>query len=260
MKDRKHTIFNISDNVARIDCNIVSGDVIIVGSASAPFTAKKTRRCRLKISESDGVLKIRQSKAPLFRRASITITVPAYCVPDVSIKTAQGRINFTDGSYGNLDITSGDADVIICRSSFENCNIKCGRLKLYGKHLSVNGSFDGVAEEGGMLMDNAACGKLGLKYKSGDMGFSRLDCPDSLLAIERGNLNAILNGSASDYTLNLMSKNGTCNRGSVYGGEKAFKAYCGYGNLVVDFTEKDKEVAYYGNDDVAEDSRVARGS
>lgn len=258
MKD-KYIYFQTARDVVRTECELNCGDVEIIGCDDAKFGIERTRHTLLKISESDGAVKIKQIGKPLFHRAAIKIYVPAYCVPDITLKAKQGKIKISDGIFGDLRIKYNDAEISLAHASFVNTDICCNDVAFWCSDISVKSSFDCTADNGEGLMENSYCSNLDIRFKSGGIGITELKCPDSFLSVERGSLNVIMKGSSDDFTLNLVSKHGTCNRESVYGGSQAFKAYTEYGNIVVDFTEH-KEDTFNGNDYVAEDPRVARGA
>lgn len=258
MTKKNRSPFRAQREAAKIECGMLYGDIELCGADDTKITVERSARSHVKISENDGVIAIKQRKKPRFFRTKIKIFIPAESAPDLFLTVGGGSVLLCDTLYGNMTLRGDDTDVSISRCSFSNADLAGKKLRLECTDVAVANSFDGAAEWGDARMEHILCGKMQLKFKNGAIGITDLDCPDNFFSQERGSLNLILKGGEEDYSTNVLSLHGTCNRENAYGGEKHLKAYSEWGNIVVDFTKK-KEGEPYGHDDVAEDTCSARG-
>lgn len=258
MKEIKHIYNDCAGDVFKLEIDLTCADVEITGAENGALVVSKLKHSHIKTSVHDGVLRIKQTRKPFFHRAAVKISIPAHCVPDVNANIKQGKLAVTGGLYGDLTVRCGTGRVSLGSCSFINCDVSGSDLKLGCGDVSVKRCFIANVAEGEILVENSFCYNLDAVIKSGNFGATALKTRDSSVIVERGCVNLILDGAAENYSLNLLSKNGTCNRESAAGGKIPVKAYAGCGNISIDFTQI-KEVDY-GNDNVAENSRVACGA
>lgn len=238
MKD-KYSHYNCDGEIFIIDCSLLNGSIEIYGVPQGKPTVEKIRHSHIKISEKDGVLKIKQPRKPWLHKSAVKIYVPDYCMPDVSLTLPQGRISVENGIYGDLRIKAGNAEVSLNSLCAANAEISGGAINVGCKDVSVKQLFTVNAESGSALIEKSLCTKLDLRFKDGDAGVTGLKFRDGSFSVERGSISLNLNGAKSDYLLNLLSKNGTCNCESTDTGEYVCKAYTEYGKIIADFTENE---------------------
>ncbi|MDE6001249.1 MAG: DUF4097 family beta strand repeat-containing protein [Clostridia bacterium] len=252
----KRLYFETENDVVRIDCELISCAVEICGADDC-LRVEKNKHSHIKISESGGIIKIKQTRKPLFKKAEVKIHVPAFCVPDLAIVTDSGTIAINHGIYGDLRIKAHDADISLSHSSFVNADLTCENIRLHSTDVSVRNALDCTAVNGEAIIDDSFCTRPDLRFKSGGMGITRLKCRTGYFSADCGSISLNLKGAKDDYTISSFTKYGTCNCPDTDGGKYSVKAYTGTGNIIIDFTDK-KEVAFNGNDYVAEDTCLAR--
>lgn len=252
----KRLCFKTKNDVIAIDCELISCTVEICGADDC-LRVEKNKRSHIKIGESGGAVKIKQTRKPLFGKADIKIYVPAFCVPDLAIVTNCGAISVTRGIYGDLRIKAHDADISLSQASFVNADFNCENIRLRCGDVSVRNALDCAAVNGEAIVDDGFCTRADLRFKSGGMGITRLKCRTGYFSSDCGSISLNLKGTKDDYTVNAFSKYGTCSRPDADGGKYCVKAYTETGKIIIDFTEK-QEAALNGNDYVAEDTCLAR--
>lgn len=240
MKD-KYSYFKTNGEITGIDCSLLQGNIEVYGVSSGEPYVQKLRHAHVKISEKDGVLKIKQIRKPLFRKADVKIFIPAHCVPDAAFSLTQGKIKLENGIYRDLRIKAESVAAEIAHACFTNAEVACGTLSLNCADVSVKQLFAATADAGAAIMEDCLFTKLDLHFKDGDAGITQLKCRDSYFVVERGSISLNLKGAKTDYVLNLLSKNGTCNCENTQSGENSCTAYTEYGKIVVDFTESYRE-------------------
>ncbi len=249
MKNKNYTMYLTSADVFGVDINVLCGDVTVTGTDDVRFKIERASHSHVKISEYGGTVKIKQYRKPFFHRAAIHVYVPKICLPDLSVKLKSGKIAISGGVYGDLRIKSRAAEVSIVNTSFLDGEIVGGTLNLECSGISVKTSLLCDADSGRALIENGTCGKIYLTYKSGDYGVSNFKFRDGVLTLGEGSINLCVDGNEGDYALDLLAKNGTCNKSDVSEGLYALKAYTGNGNITVDFTHSDTEKGDKDSDD-----------
>ncbi len=256
--NNKRFYFKTNNDVVKIDCNLLYCDVIIRGTDENGFYIGKSRFSSVKITEHAGTVFIKQTRKPMFKKSELKIYVPAFCIPDIVVMLNKGTLCVSEGIYGDLRVKATEAKVALIRSSFVNADLNCTALKLQCHDISVRNSLDCTAASGESVIDNSFFTKSDIRFKDGDMGITRLKLHSGYFSAENGSISLNLKGAKEDYAVNALPRHGTCNYTGDACGKYGVKVYTGTGNIIIDFTEKSKEVALNGNDNVAEDSCVAR--
>lgn len=255
MKRQKIICFKASDGAVKIDIDLICADVQIESTRDKTLSVHKLRHSHIKVSEHNGVIKIKQTRKPRFHRAQAKIFIPLHCVPDIKAEIGIGKICVYGGLYGDLSAHCGDAKIELVSSAFADAEINGRSLSLNCSEISVKRSFGISAFEGDFLIENSYCTALDCNCRTGDVGTMLLRCKDSSFTVDKGSINLSFDGSEDDYSLHLLSRNGLCNRADSCDGDNTVKAYINKGNIVVDFSKK-KE-SENGHDHVSEDTRVA---
>ncbi|MDE6104734.1 MAG: DUF4097 domain-containing protein [Clostridia bacterium] len=238
MKNIKYNSYLAAEGVNRLDCEFINCNVKIYGTDGDDFRIERAHHSYIRISEHDGILRLKQLRKPFFHKAEIIIYAPASALPDVGLKIKRGSLEIDGARCGNLHITGGEVSVSIADSSFSYANVNLKSLKLDCADIAFENSFICAADSGKVIMENSLCHKMDLTVRCGNLGISRLKCRDGAYTVEEGSINLTLDGEEEDYSLSLLAKNGTCNRENASGGAYALKAYTGNGNIVVDFNGK----------------------
>ncbi|MDE6597923.1 MAG: DUF4097 domain-containing protein [Clostridia bacterium] len=252
----KTITFKTKNDIIKIDCELISCAVEICGSDDC-LHIEKSKHSHIRVSENGGIVKIRQTRKPFFKKAELKIYIPAFCVPDLAVVLNGGTVSITRGIYGDLCIKSHEADINLSHCSFVNADLNCENIRLHCKDVSVRNALDCTAVNGEAIVDDSFCMQPDLRFKSGAMGITRLKCRNGYFSADCGSISLNLKGYKEDYSISSFTKYGTCNCPDTNGGKYGVKVYTGTGNIIIDFTDK-KETALYGNDYVAEDTCLAR--
>ena len=248
--------FKTKNDVIRIDCELISCAVEICGADDC-LRIEKSKHSHIKLTESGGIVKIKQTRKPYFRKAELKIFVPAFCVPDLAVVFTSGTVSISNGIYGDLRVKAHEADINLSHSSFVNADLNCENIRLQCNDVSVRNALDCAAVNGEAIIDDSFCTRPDLRFKSGGMGITRLKCLTGYFSADCGSISLNLKGFKEDYAVSPFTKYGTCNCPDTDGGKYSVKVYTGTGNIIIDFTDK-KETALNGNDYVAEDTCLAR--
>lgn len=235
----KYSRYATDGDVSAIECSLINGNIEIYGCADGNVCVEKTKHTHVKIYVKGGIVKIRQIRKSLLRKTTVKIFVPAHCVPDISVSLAQGGLKIEHGIYGDLSIKANNAEAAVTDACFSNAEASCKALALDCKDVTVKQLFAVNADEGHAIIERCLCTKLDICFKNGDSGVTGLKCRDSSFTSESGSVNVNLVGAKSDYVLNLLSKNGTCNCENTETGDYNCKVYTDSGKIVIDFTDSD---------------------
>lgn len=235
LKNKNYIITIPSCENTVFDCALSCAAVNVFGTDGNNIEIEHSRRCHVKVSADANTIKIKQIRKPLFRKTEINIYVPNSCLADISIKIKHGSVKLDGGEFKNLNVECEDAEIGITSCNLKTAVITGQKIKMDCADVSVNDSFICVAENGEVIAENSNCTKTDMTFEYGNMGMSGFKCRDSAFRVKEGSINICLHGAEDDYSLRLLSPNGTCNRENVSGGTYELKAYTGSGNIVVDF-------------------------
>lgn len=233
----KYSHYAADGDIVKISCSLINGNIQIYGAADGKVCVEKTKRTHVKVYIKDNVIKIRQLRRPLFRKTAVKIFIPPHCVPDLDINFRQGALSIENGIYKDLRVKAENARTSFRSACFTNAEIMCGTLALDCGDISIKQLFTVAAEQGSAIIEQSLCTKLDFRFEDGDTGVTELKCRDSSFTTQNGSISVNLKGRKSDYALNLLSKNGTCNCENTDDGEYICKAYTENGKIVVDFTD-----------------------
>ena len=235
MKNKKHITTIPSGAAASVNCSLNCGNVNFYGTDGKNIEIERTRRCHVKVSVNGNEINIKQHAKPFFRKTEINVYIPAGCIADINLKLKRGSVKIDGGEFGNLNADCGYAEISVTASKFTKAAINCNSLKFDCADMSVNGTLICSADDGEVIAENSHFTKTDMTFENGNMGITGFRCRESAFSVKEGSINVSLCGAEEEYSLNLLSPNGTCNRENVSGGAYALKAYTGSGNIVVDF-------------------------
>lgn len=239
MKD-KIKIYKATGEISKLDLSLISGNIYVRGVEKGPLRVTKKRRCHVKITESDGLICVKQVRKPMIRRAEVTVEVPSHCMPEISVNAEQTALEIDGGIYCGFKFKGGDGDVKIHCANFESVNLYGDGLNLNMDDVAVRNDMNLKAMQAEMTLNGGFANTVIAEFKNADVGLTQFTCRDGDFKLEKGSINLNFCGKSEDYALNLISRQGTCNRENTESGDKNVKVYTDSANIVVDFTEAEK--------------------
>jgi hypothetical protein len=243
---KKISIFNVQSDVAKIFIDANDAQVTIVSIADNKTSLSFPRGAAIHAACSENELIIKQSKklfARFFKKPQITLNVPEHLVPSVQFSGRSASLTLLGGIFGQLDAYLESGKVELSDAAFEGVEIKGNEVQFRAHALTVKGCLSCNIQSGEAIIENSFATHTECRNKGGNVGIINLNCKDSFLEAEHGNVTATILGDKKDFNVTLMAREGTCNSESDDGKDctGAVKAFTGDGNIVIDFVEVKKE-------------------
>jgi hypothetical protein len=243
---KKISIFNVQSDVTQITVDANDAQVTVVSVADNKTSLFFPRGALIHAACSESEIIIRQSRklfARFFKKPQITINVPEHLVPSVQFSGKSATLNITGGIFGQLNAYLESGKATLSDAAFESVDVKGNEVVFTASSLTVKGCLSCNIQSGEATIENSFATHTACRNKGGNVGIVNLNCKDSFLEAEHGNINATILGNKKDFNVTLKAREGTCNSDSDDGKDctGSVKAFAGDGNIVIDFVEENKE-------------------
>ncbi len=256
---KQNSTFTAAGDINELSINAFGADVEITtgGAFNAEFAEGS-----FSVEERKGRINIKRKKKalPSLAKVQLKIEIPESCVPDIRAVLKKSTLDINGGIYGSLSMYGESGKMNVSGASFNVIFVKGSQMHCEYSSATVKSAFICHAKSADILDKESFFSRIDIDIKSGNIGLWQTDFQMSEIKVHDGNIQAMLLGGAEDYRLLLNAKNGTSNRESGGSGAKSMKCSAAHGNVIVDFSNKNKENDNNVNDDVAEDSGGESGS
>ena len=227
------------------DVNIVFGDALSV-SYSELYTKGGELISDVFVSDTGGNLSIRERIRHLKNiglnasSPKITITLPRDRALSLNIDTDLGDVRF-NGEGGNAEyvvISTDNGDVDMKNVNAEKINISAENGSIEVESLLANGIIKLDTENGDIDISGSITASIfEADAEKGDISNERglITANTVNLSASLGDIDAILAGSAADYTVRVEKGIGSSNIKSSSGGDKRLEVECELGDIEIRF-------------------------
>ena len=179
-----------------------------------------------------------------FGKQAITIYIPTHVVPDVKISGNRTTASFSGGIFGELTLIGVCGEISLVNSSFTAVELSSECLRTNLKETTVKKSLNMQVKVGQLVAENSFAYMADCRLKCGNMGLINLSGNDFAFETETGNITLTLSGTENEYNVTVRVKSGTSNKQTAIcdGAQKAVKALCENGNVVIDFIGERVEI------------------
>lgn len=245
MNQENMATYRANGEVVAIDISAFRADVKIVPCEGAEIYIKYPRRLAAEITEDNGKLTMRRRGGPLAEvlPANIELCVPGCTVPDMNVNVSKGRVEISDGIYGDVLVSGGKIHAVLFGATFENLTLKADKLDVCARDITVKNLANAMAADGRVEINGAFCKKAECRVKKGNIGLCDSACDFALLNSDEGNIAASMVGRESDYTVSLKGA-AVSGRECHSSSGKSIKARAARGCVVFGFNKPAHEDEY----------------
>ena len=197
------------------------------------------------IGVGENRLIINQAKRLIpFGKQAITIYIPTHVVPDVKISGNRTAASFVGGIFGDLNLNGVCGEINLVNSSFTAIELSSECLRTNLKETTVKESLNMQVKVGQLVAENCFAYMADCHLMCGNMGLINLSGNDFAFETEKGNITLTLSGTENEYNVTARVKSGTSNKQTALcdGAQKAVKAFCENGNVLIDFIGERVEI------------------
>jgi hypothetical protein len=243
----KTNTFITETDISTININAYGASVLIESTNQKNIAVEYTENSQIHIASDNGTLIIKQERRPfnLFKaKAIIKLSVPEYLLPSIMFLGDRSNLEIIGGIYNNIECLANNGTLTITDTSPDKIAIKGSSVTLKANNLTVKTNFLCDIRSGDAILENCFATQLECINKHGNLGVIELNCKDSLLSAQHGNVSATIKGEKSDYNITVNARKGTCNCESDEGNVRpcSLKAFANNGNILVEFINDKREV------------------